>query len=41
MCFSIFTQSIWIDYFENITKEKEKDEAQCHNTLRNFPCGNS
>ena len=29
MCFSSFTQSIWIDYLENITKEREKGEAQC------------
>ena len=29
MCFSTFTQSIWIDYLENITKEHEKGEAQC------------
>ena len=29
MCFPTFTQSIWIDYFENITKEQEEGEAQC------------
>ena len=31
MSFSTFTQSIWIDYLENITKEQEKGEAQCQN----------
>ena len=29
MSFSAFTQSIWIDYLENITKEHAKGEAQC------------
>ena len=29
MCFSTFTESMWIEYFENITKEHEKGEAQC------------
>ena len=32
MCFSTFTQSIWIDYLENITKELKKGEAQCQST---------
>ena len=27
--YSTFTQSIWIYYLENITKEQEKGEAQC------------
>ena len=47
MCFSTFTQSIWIDYLENITKQQEKKEAQyksagpySHSTLRNFFDGN-
>ena len=29
MCFSTFIQKIWVDYLENINKEKEKGEAQC------------
>ena len=29
MCFSTITQSIWIDHFENNTKEQDKGEAQC------------
>ena len=31
MCFLTFTQSIWIDCLENITKEQEKGEVQCQN----------
>ena len=29
MCFSTFTESIWIAYLDNVTKEKEKWEPQC------------
>ena len=28
MCFSTFTQSMWIDYLENINKEQEKGEGK-------------
>ena len=29
MFFLTFTQSIWNDYLENITRDQEKREAQC------------
>ena len=29
MYFSTYTQSIWIDYIDNNTKEQEKEETQC------------
>ena len=48
MCFSKFTQSIWIDYHENSTKGVARERrgtmstsrSKIHNTLRNFLCGN-
>ena len=33
MCFSTFTQGIWIDYLENIIKEQENGETQCYVTF--------
>ena len=44
MCFSTFTQSIWIDYLENVNREQEKGEAQCQRAglkaTIHFLCGN-
>ena len=46
MCFSTFTQIIWIDYRKYYQKAGErtspmlKRRSENHNTLRNFLCDN-
>ena len=40
MCFSAFTESIWIDYLEDYQRSREKrvimpNMSKIHNTLRN------
>ena len=33
MCFCTFIQSVWIDFFDNITEERDKGDAQYSTSL--------